>query len=1287
MPAPVGVLASVFAFFWAVGQGNVEGGAVAGVQAGRAQDRGCLVCHEGIERMHPEADLGCLDCHGGNGDALSKREAHVAAPSAPAGDERVLPLDRDLAWIQFKNPMDLRVAERTCGNCHGDAYRHLLTSLHGTTSGHLSDGYYEMGLSPTRESRYSVFPHAASADAAASKLVQPPPFQERGPRDQLSTHYTDLPRKECMQCHLWSEGRAVRGRVGFDGDYRGSGCAACHVGYSLDGLSRSSDRSLTHTEPGHPSRHEMTRAPTTQTCASCHYGDASIGLHFRGLSQLPPNAPGGPEVPGTTTQLMNRVFYLDDPAIVPPDVHHEKGMHCIDCHTLGDVMGDGSLPGKMEQAVEISCSACHGSFDEISRLETERGTPLANLRREGEQIVLRSKVDGSDHVVPQAKHILDPTRPEYSSEAARAMTPAHAGVECYTCHAGWNANFLGFHFSRQEQLTQLDLLSGKRTPGRVTTQEKVFSTWKSFYAGRNERGAIAPFLTGFSTMGSVWDESGALLLDQVLPVTAAGLSGMGMIHHQPHSTRPTARSCVECHRSASTWGMGSPNFRLARQLAFVADKRGIEIVAIDRTDLARSVALAKFPVPYVVDIAVDSDPLQGRAHHLYVAEGGRGIHVLDVRAPMTPTRVGFVATVDPRAIELHGRHLYVADGMGGLKIFDVTEPAAIRLVGCLAMFDAHDVDVRWPWAYVADGSAGLCVVDIRAPIAPLHVSGLDLNGESRLPNEAILVESLFQYSRPTAIDGQPADRRTRARNLCAVLDRSKGLYLVDVTEPELPLMLYPQAQDVTRSAGPGGLTYRGLALLSQIDLADPRGGERTAERDYAYLLSERGIGDQKRSSVTLVDVTDPIRVVRRDRVRVAAGYTTEQLTVADYYSVPTRRRVAFSAGSRGVYLADLSVSREPAQIGALPGILDAYAVAVEEFALDRMIDENGHPEKDVSHEGSRWLWLPEIEQILSVSKEKLGTDRQARGRSPDPSETARLHFESLDQDRSGLLEGQELELAGAASDADGDGRISLAELAGQVRDPGAPAESLDGDGRQALARLAEPDELFQLLGAVNPFEFDRDRSKSLSRPEAERALFEALDLDRDQRLSPNELSRRPGRFRELRFGDGLSRRVIEPLDRNRDGFLTSREFRLEDEEWKALDSNSDGSLRLVEPHTFQRERGFVPPGSEWPSNRPDLILLPPGISVEALLREFDRDGDEALDARELKARPDLLQALDANGDRRVDRAEVVRRLTRLDDEGVAALPDDFLGRWDLDGSGAVEPDEMPEGVRARLGLR
>ena len=50
--------------------------------------------------------------------------------STPAGDERTLPLDHDLAYLRFINPMDLRVVERTCGDCHEDLCNDLCNIAH-----------------------------------------------------------------------------------------------------------------------------------------------------------------------------------------------------------------------------------------------------------------------------------------------------------------------------------------------------------------------------------------------------------------------------------------------------------------------------------------------------------------------------------------------------------------------------------------------------------------------------------------------------------------------------------------------------------------------------------------------------------------------------------------------------------------------------------------------------------------------------------------------------------------------------------------------------------------------------------------------------------------------------------------------------------------------------------------------------------------------------------------------------------------------------------------------------
>ncbi|MEM7309431.1 MAG: hypothetical protein AAF682_22300 [Planctomycetota bacterium] len=1261
-----------------------------------APSEGCLTCHQGIEDMHPEAELTCVDCHGGDGTATNKQAAHVRAPGSEAGDERVAGLGESLAWRRFVNPMDLRVMEETCAQCHERLVDHLAASLHGTTAGHLSDGYYEMGLVDGVGSRYAVFPigEAPREGGAVSELVQPPAFRDRAPEDELATHFTDLVRKECMQCHLWSEGRAVRGRVGFDGDYRGEGCAACHVPYTLDGLSSSGDFTVSKNEPGHPVQHTMRRAPTTQTCTSCHYGDASIGLHFRGLSQLPPGAPGGPDIPGTTDRPLNRVFYLSDPSMTPPDIHHERGMHCVDCHTLGDVMGDGRLHGQMEHAVEISCEACHGTFEERTTLRTERGTPLSHLSIEDGEVILTSKVDAREHYVPQVVDILDPGHPRYSPDAAAAMTPAHADVECYTCHAGWNVNFLGFHFSRNASLTQLDLLSGKRTPGRVTTQEKVFSTWRSFYAGLNEAGRVAPYLTGFSTMGSVWDENGELVLDQVMPVTQKGLSGLTMVHHQLHSTRPTARSCVECHRSSTTWGLGSVNFRLARQLAFVGDRRGLEVVALNRSQITASPPLAKIVLPDIVAVEPHCDDLQGYAHHVYVTEGGRGVHVIDVRDPASPRRAAFVATVNPREMDLSGEHLYLADGIGGLRIFDVSDPEDIEQVGHVPMFDAYDVHVQWPYAYVADGPGGLAILDIRAPIAPRFVASIDLNGKEDAPNHALQVTTLFQYSRPVAVNDKTLDLRTPARHVAAVLDHEEGLYLVDVTQADRPKILYPSGDFRPNRSSSGrrgvpNVKYRGLVVLSHVDLAEAQGGEPTRERDYAYVMAEGTLGNgQRRSLTALYDITDPRRVTTPP-ANIQPGNATEMLTAAQIYNQPFLQTYLFSPGELGVLVSDFTTTREPKQAGTLPGMIDAYAIGFEEFPLDRTVDEMGRPLKDLSREPSRWLYRTEIERILGVPGEALGLVAPGAPLHSSPGHSARLHLERLDRDRSGMLEGDEYgEAGGAPLDLNADGRISLSELAKEVGllDSGRSGAGSDEEPTFLSTRVDRDGDLARLLDGVDPHAHDRDRDDRLDRRETERAFFAALDLDGDQRLSADELSRHPGALRRIRYRDWELDELVGRLDRSGDGSVTPREFRLRDKDWQALDADGDGEVQLPLTTAANRRgnRAAAPLPVEWPFRREEWYALPPMLNRESFYERFDGDGDGTISKREMKSREALFRKLDTDGSGLLEEFEVNQAVDRIAQLGVDATEDDFVGRWDLDGDGEVEADEIPSAPTLRF---
>ena len=96
--------------------------------------------------------------------------------------------------------------------------------------------------------------------------------------------------------------------------------------------------------------------------------------------------------------------------------------------------------------------------------------------------------------------------------------------------------------------------------------------------------------------------------------------------------------------------------------------------------------------------------------------------------------------------------------------------------------------------------------------------------------------------------------------------------------------------------------------------------------------------------------------------------------------------------------------------------------------------------------------------------------------------------------------------------------------------------------------------------------------------------------------------------------------------------------------------------------------------------------MPPDGGKERHYTQFDTDADQRMTRRELQGRRDLLLALDDDRDQVVSEVEFRARLDRLADLGTDVLVDSFAARWDLDGDGVVEADELPlpAWVRRRL---
>ena len=316
---------------------------------------GCLECHKGIDRlsMHISDNvvLGCTDCHGGNATpGLTMRKAHVEPrnkifweSSANPSDSTVL-LNHEWAdFIQFVNPGDLRVAEKTCGTCHASEVSRTGHSMmrHGAML--WGAALYNNGAFPLKNYRYG---QAYGPNGEALRLLNPYipdpeetrtngvlPFLDPLPRFvlgqpsnilrifekggekqlQLGVPITTEPPGKPLR-RLSERGLGTLNRIdpvflnlqktrlhdplldfmgsnNHPGDYRSSGCTACHVVYANDrspthsayyskygnqGLSFSGDASIPKNEKGHPIKHQFTRAIPTSQCMNCHMHQGNL---------------------------------------------------------------------------------------------------------------------------------------------------------------------------------------------------------------------------------------------------------------------------------------------------------------------------------------------------------------------------------------------------------------------------------------------------------------------------------------------------------------------------------------------------------------------------------------------------------------------------------------------------------------------------------------------------------------------------------------------------------------------------------------------------------------------------------------------------------------------------------------------------------------------------------------------------------------------------------------------------------------------------------------------------
>lgn len=955
------------------GGGDSNSSSSASAAAGAATGN-CIVCHTGIEIAHEKFTLGCAQCHGGNPEATTKEEAHVLALAEIPRDGTVLPLDYfDSEYLRFINPSNLRVVKSTCGQsgqglgtaCHASYADDVMKSLMATTTGHLVGGAYQQGLVETRQAEWGVMP-VADLDGdipiergALPSVIQVPGEDDAWPENSVQRHYGDVPRKLCTVCHLWSRGIGDRGVTGQEGKYRSEGCAACHFLYANDGLSRTADPTIDKTEVGHPIMHKITKRIDSDQCAHCHTRGARIGLSFQGLAQLPPNTPKGPGFEGISDEVLYGGYHIENAELCPPDIHYERGMHCIDCHVREEIMGDGNIYGHMDQSTQVECTDCHGTPGEFGSMETERGIVHDNLRWENDVMILTGKVDGIEHVVPQVKNIVDPSSISYNSNAAAAMNTDHikedGGLECYACHAAWQNNCYGCHFYRDLDDTQLDFIEGAETQGHVETGDKYFMNWKNFQMGWNSEGKIAPYLTGCQVITNVEDANDEFILEQVLPVSGSGLSGLSLNPEQPHTIRDTPRGCVECHRNPAALGTGTESYNLARRHLYVLTSPAGSFSVVDRgadfgsggsgspkgpdggnRDSAGVLGSVALPMPRA--IAVDTDPIHGVTDWAFVGDFLQGLVVINCSDPTAPYIHATLPLSDPRDLVIAGDTLYAAHGANGISIFDITDPSTPVLLSSLATTEARALAIHGVNLLVADGPAGLKIIDVRDRLNPALLSQLDLQGGQASCD----TNDIFPFSHYS----DPPESGTKEFRMVAwVADGVNGLCAVDLNDPASPqvLTVIPSTDAQT------------VFCKSHYDLGD----ENTASMEHEYLWLADGFGGLKVFSIG--DPENPILITKK-----VSPLPVYDVAVCNAFEPPYNMLYAFAGiGQGGTAVIDFSDIRHPVTAGRID-VKVVRGIVVERVQLDRYVDEDGVQIKDTSHDGARPLNREEMERILGV---------------------------------------------------------------------------------------------------------------------------------------------------------------------------------------------------------------------------------------------------------------------------------------------------------------------------------
>ena len=476
----------------------------------------CLSCHlpmSGFSAAHRPETIGCASCHLGKPESTDKAEAHSGMVLVPG---------------------NLSQAEATCGamGCHPTLTKQIHTTLMSTGRGLVTVNRYVFGEtdSPNGEGHLS---HLADSPA------------------------DDHLRRLCAGCHL---GKEKWHPAPIDETSRGGGCTACHLIYSPEAISDLRRYTETGTLPGsHPS---LTLRVTNAHCFGCHSRSGRISTNYEGWHETLLNPE---EVQGDSRYRVlqdSRMFEQET-----ADVHFQKGMECMDCHTWREVMGDGVAHNHQEEQVEISCEDCH-------RVTAPQSVPasaldltelkIAGLRGwslKGQKFVLTRKtgrplinvvVNNSDGVEMIGKNSGIRFRPKPTLPICRNGISGHERLSCQSCHTAWAPHCINCHTEFDPSQVGINHLTGQRQSGRWVEYGSDFLA---------EPPSLGIRLAGKQEIVDTFIPGMILTIDMQLYPTHPRNAPRHIFRRlyapiAAHTTVAVARDCQSCHANPLAIGYG-----------------------------------------------------------------------------------------------------------------------------------------------------------------------------------------------------------------------------------------------------------------------------------------------------------------------------------------------------------------------------------------------------------------------------------------------------------------------------------------------------------------------------------------------------------------------------------------------------------------------------------------------------------------------------------------------------------------------------------------------------------